>query len=209
METVVADKIVNVVTPFEIREKKRLVLEDTKTGIKRPVIRVTGLFQRADFLNANGRVYPQGVLENAVKEIQENIKKRSVLGELDHPTDAKIHLDRVSHLITKAWMEGDKVFGECEVLEDLPCGKMLKALLDNNVCISVSSRGVGDLEMIREDGQDVYRVSPGYKVVTWDAVLEPSVTGTELSVMESKIVNLRKQYELELFEEIKKQFRLL
>ena len=44
------------------------------------------------------------------------------MGEFDHPPDAKIHLDRVSHLITKLWMEGNKVMGTAEVLEGTTYG---------------------------------------------------------------------------------------
>ncbi len=47
--------------------------------------------------NANERVYP----------VNEPIKTgHSVLGEVDHPEDLKINLDRVSHMIEKMWMDG-------------------------------------------------------------------------------------------------------
>lgn len=152
----------------------------------RPVMKVTGIFQKADERNANGREYPYKVLAKAVNEIQEDIAKRAIMGEFDHPTDAKIHLDRVSHIITKVWMEGKYVYGNAEVLTDMPCGAMLGALLRNKVQVGISSRGVGDMETVNEGQQETQRVLDGYQFVTWDMVAEPSVTEAVMSVMESK-----------------------
>lgn len=171
--------------PLEITRKERTVSEDVN-GQKVPVLRIGGQFQRAGLPNANGRIYPPNVLIQAIKEIQEDIKARRVLGEFDHPPDAKIHLDRVSHLITKIWMEGDKVFGECEVLENTHHGRQLKALLEANVNIGISSRGVGDMETTLYEGEEYYQVLPGYTFVTFDIVAEPSVHGSYMSVMENK-----------------------
>lgn len=189
--------------PLQIIKCDRVMAEG-KDGA-RPVTRVTGLFQKADTINANGRLYPKDIMAKAVADLQENIKARVVLGELDHSQDAKIHMDRASHLITRLWMEGKDVFGECEILEEMPCGKMLKTLIDNKVRVSVSSRGVGDMEAIKEGDKEYQRVCNGYSCMTWDCVLEPSVANTQLTVMESKnrIFNLKKQFEGELLEEIK------
>lgn len=99
-------------------------------------------------------------------------------------SDAKIHLDRVSHLMSKVWMEGKKVFGEMEVLHRLPCGAALRGLFEHKVRVGISSRGVGDMEMIERNGHEVYRVMPGYAFVTWDTVAEPSVDGAILTLRE-------------------------
>lgn len=99
-------------------------------------------------------------------------------------SDAKIHLDRLSHLMTKVWMEGKKVYGEAEVLHRLPCGAMLRGLFEHKVRVGISSRGVGDMEVVEHDGHDVYRVMPGYAFVTWDVVAEPSVNGAILNIQE-------------------------
>ena len=103
--------------PLEIVDTKKIMSESVN-GTKVPVMRLTGVFQRADEKNANGRIYPAGVLKQAIEDMQESVKGRRVLGEYDHPTDAKIHMERVSHLITKLWMEGKVVYGEIEVLND-------------------------------------------------------------------------------------------
>ncbi len=176
---------------FEVLDKKNTVTEDVN-GREVPVMRVTGLFQKGDSQNANGRIYPTSeVLGPAVRSIQEDISGRSVVGEFDHPSDAKIHLDRVSHLITKIWMEGKKVYGEAEILHRLPCGAALRGLFEHKVRVGISSRGVGDMEVVEQGGQEVYRVMPGYAFVTWDAVAEPSVNGAILNIQESMNRRLR------------------
>lgn len=176
---------------FEVLEKKNSIAEDAH-GRAVPVMKVTGLFQKGNSQNANGRVYPTNdVLGPAVRQIQEDVSHRSVMGEYDHPADAKIHLDRVSHLITKLWMEGHKVYGEAEILHNLPCGAALRGLFEHKVRVGISSRGVGDMEVAEQNGQEIYRVMPGYAFVTWDAVAEPSVNGAILNIQESLNKRLR------------------
>lgn len=176
---------------FEIIDKKDVFKEDVN-GRETPVMRVTGLFQKGNQQNANGRVYSTSeVLAPAVKQIQEDVEGRAVLGEYDHPSDAKIHLDRVSHLISKIWMDGDKVYGEAEVLHKTPCGAALRGLFEHKVRVGISSRGVGDMEVVENRGQEYYRVLPGYSFVTWDAVAEPSVHGAILNIQESMVRKLR------------------
>lgn len=175
--------------PLKIMRKERVMSEDIN-GNKVHVLRIGGQFQRANHPNANGRIYPASVLREAVQHLQEDIEARRILGEFDHPPDAKIHLDRVSHLITKLWMEGDTVFGECEVLEQTTHGSQLRALLESNVNIGISSRGVGDMETTLYEGEEYYQVMPGYSFVTFDIVAEPSVHGSYMSVMENKNHNL-------------------
>lgn len=171
--------------PFQVIETKNVVSEDAH-GRETPVMRVTGLFQLGDTQNANGRIYPTNdVLAPAVRAIQEDVSNRSVMGEFDHPSDAKIHLDRVSHLLTKVWMEGKKVYGEAEILHKQPCGAALRGLFEHKVRVGISSRGVGDMEMVERNGQELYNVMPGYAFVTWDAVAEPSVGGAILNIQES------------------------
>ena len=171
--------------PLKISRKERVMSEDVH-GNKVPVLRIGGQLQRAGAPNANGRIYPVNVLRQAVEEIQEDVQSRRVLGEFDHPPDAKIHLDRVSHLITKLWMEGDAVYGECEILEHTTHGRQLKALFEANVNVGISSRGVGDMETTIHEGEEYYQVLPGYTFVTFDIVAEPSVYGSYMSVLESK-----------------------
>ena len=169
---------------FDVIDKKDVVVEG-RGGSEQPAMRVAGLIQMGDKENANGRLYSTAeVLRPAVESIQDDITSRAVMGEYDHPADAKIHLDRVSHLMTKVWMDGKKVYGEAEILHNLPCGACLRGLFEHKVRVGISSRGVGDMEVVESAGKEVYRVMPGYTFVTWDAVAEPSVNGAILNIQE-------------------------
>ena len=204
---------------FNVLDIKNVVVEGVN-GNEEPSLRVTGLFQEGDKENANGRVYgTRDVLAPAVESIQADISNRGVMGEYDHPADAKIHLDRVSHLITKIWMEGRKVYGEAEILHRLPCGACLRGLFEHKIRVGISSRGVGDMEVVESGGQEKYKVMPGYSFVTWDAVAEPSVNGAILNIQEglnNKLRPIRKArgkfdrvtYERMLVKEINNYFDL-
>lgn len=187
--------------PMEVLHCDKLVTEGVG-GRERPALRVTGLIQLGDSENANGRVYPTDILGEAVMTIQEDVGRRAVIGELDHPPEAKIHLDRASHLMTKVWMEGKKVYGEAEILDAMPCGAMLRALFDSKVQVGISSRGVGDLEVMESNGKETHRVCPGFQIITWDMVAEPSVSGAVMRIMENKLRPLNKV----LNKEVKKGF---
>lgn len=171
--------------PLTVVKTESVMVEDAH-GQKRPAMRLAGRFQYGNKPNSNGRIYETAVLHQAVSEIQEDIKARRILGEFDHPPDAKIHLDRVSHILTKLWLEGDEVLGELEILEKTPCGAILKGLVESGVSIGISSRGVGDMETAMVEGQEYYKVMPGFTFVTFDVVAEPSVHGSYLNVMESR-----------------------
>lgn len=184
-------KFIQDVFQFQVIDKKETVTEDIN-GRETPVMRVTGLIQMGDKENANQRFYSTNdVLAPAVSNIQEDISNRAVMGEYDHPADAKIHLDRVSHLMSKVWMDGRKVYGEAEILHKLPCGACLRGLFEHKVRVGISSRGVGDMEVVEHHGQQIYRVMPGYAFVTWDAVAEPSVNGAILQIQEGLVRKIR------------------
>jgi len=177
------------VWPLKVVDTKQVIGEGVLGGA--PITRVTGIFQVADDLNANGRIYPRPVVREAVEAIQEDLANRSVWGEFDHPADAKIHLERISHLLTRIWMEGKNVYGEAEIIDDLPFGQQLKTLLKRGR-IGISSRGIGDMDVRDQGGQETYYVTEGYRFVTWDAVAEPSVTGAILHICEGKLKPLNR-----------------
>lgn len=129
-----------------------------------------GVFQQADTRNGNGRLYPMAVLEREVTRMQPLIRENRVLGELDHPADAKIHLDKVSHLVTRLEMKPTgEVYGEAKVLET-PSGKVLQELLKSDVKLGISSRGFGSVKK----SNDMDEVQGDYKMVTFDIVSDPS-----------------------------------
>lgn len=153
----------------------KIISEATEGGRKKTYLR--GLFQHAGVPNGNGRSYPLPILEREIEKNKDKISKRNMLGELDHPTEGKIHLDRVSHCVTELNMEQDgKVIGSVEVFDGMdeeggtPSGRILGSLIHRGVQLGISSRGFGST---KEDG-DVNEVQDDFKLITFDIVADPS-----------------------------------
>jgi hypothetical protein len=141
-----------------------LVMESDKKGKS---MYLKGICIQGGVQNANKRVYPVNEIQKAVKSINEQITSGlSVLGEVDHPDDLKINLDRVSHMITEMWTEGDDGYGKLKILPT-PSGNIVKTMLENGVKLGVSSRGSGN---VREGSGDV----SDFEIVTVDIVAQPS-----------------------------------
>lgn len=136
----------------------------------RGLTRFRGKFQEADSVNKNKRMYPQTVLEMNVRGLNECIKERGLVGELDHPEDSIIHFEKASHVVTKLWWEGNVLMGEGEIL-NTPHGKILRALVNDGVRVGISSRGVGNGK-VNENG--ILVIGESYKLITFDAVADPS-----------------------------------
>ena len=164
-----------------IVENLRVINEGKTSG---PMI-IEGTFQRADEENNNKRIYSKALLEREMKKLTPAIAERRLMGELDHPQHDSVKLNNVSHLITGLRMEGKEVVGRAEIL-NTPAGKVAQALIEGGVKVGISSRGVGDMETVMHEGEEVLRVLPGYTFVTFDVVAEPSVQDSYLTVRESR-----------------------
>ena len=135
--------------------------------------------------NANQRVYPVSEIAKAVKTLNDQLSGGySVLGEVDHPQDLKINLDRVSHLITEMWMDGPNGYGKLKILPT-PMGHLVKTMLESGVKLGVSSRGSGN---VREDGSG--QVSD-FEIVTVDIVAQPSAPGAYPTPIYEHLMNRR------------------
>ena len=107
---------------------------------------IEGIFMQAEKQNRNGRVYPQGILSKEVDRYNRDyVNKNRAFGELGHPDSPTINLDRVSHMITKLYPDGNNFIGKAKIL-DTPNGKIVKSLLDGGASLGVSTRGVGSLK---------------------------------------------------------------
>jgi hypothetical protein len=140
------------------------------TSNNKTLLTFRGKFQEAEQVNKNKRLYPRVVLDENVKRLEETVKSRGLVGELDHPTDSIIHFKEASHIITKLWWDNNTLMGEGQILNTAH-GKQLKALLDDGVRIGISSRGVGNGK-VNEDG--ILVIGESYKLITFDAVADPS-----------------------------------
>jgi hypothetical protein len=127
----------------EVQDVRYLVEADEKTGKKMHFIE--GIFMQAEKQNKNGRVYPKRVLDKEVQRYnQDYVTKNRAFGELGHPDSPTINLDRVSHMITKLYPDGNNIIGKAKIL-DTPNGNIVKSLLDGGASLGVSTRGVGSL----------------------------------------------------------------
>jgi hypothetical protein len=106
---------------------------------------MTGVMQRADAKNGNGRIYRKNVLQREIENYHKLVKERRALGELDHPDDSVINLRNASHLVVDVWWDGDDVMGKVLVL-DTPAGKVLQELAKAGVTLGISSRGLGSVK---------------------------------------------------------------
>tara|TARA_R110002033_G_scaffold167295_1_gene206366 strand:- start:1096 stop:1686 length:591 start_codon:yes stop_codon:yes gene_type:complete len=133
---------------------------------------MTGIMQRANSKNGNGRIYRKNVLQREVENYHKLVKERRALGELDHPDDSVINLRNASHLVTDIWWDGDDVMGKVQVL-DTPAGKVLQELAKAGVTLGISSRGLGS---VKEDKGSTI-VEDDFQLICFDFVSEPSTTG--------------------------------
>jgi len=143
-----------------------------------------GVFIEGGVRNANQRIYPINEIASAVKTLQNQINEHGgVLGELDHPSDLKINLDRVSHMISDMWMDGAKGCGKLKVLPT-PMGNLVKAMLEAGVKLGVSSRGSGNVN----DGNG--HVSE-FEIITVDVVAQPSAPNAYPTAIYEGLMNYR------------------
>jgi len=134
--------------------------------------------------NANGRVYPVDEIEKAVKTLNEQIKEgNSILGEVDHPDDLKINLDRVCHMITNMWMDGPNGYGKLKMLPT-PMGQLVKTMLQSGVRLGVSSRGSGNVDPHSGHVSD-------FEIVTVDVVAQPSAPNAYPKAIYEGLLNMK------------------
>jgi hypothetical protein len=150
-------------------DQAKIVLERDESSDGRKSLHLNGICIQGDIRNANQRVYSSEEIGRAVKTLNEQIAGGySVLGEVDHPQDLKINLDRVSHMITKMWMDGPNGYGKLKILPT-PMGQLVQTMLESGVKLGVSSRGSGEVDQSGKVN--------GFEIITVDVVAQPSAPG--------------------------------
>ena len=169
--------------PFEIKPEQ--ITESMKENDGKLV--VSGVLQRAESKNQNGRVYPREVLVREAKKYhKEFIKQSRAMGELDHPESSVVNLANVSHNITEMHWEGDNLLGEVEVL-GTPAGNILKELFRSGIKLGISSRGMGSVETVSEGGEQSQEVQPDFELIAFDFVSNPSTHGAFMYPMQESV----------------------
>jgi len=162
-------------------DQSQIIME---TGNDGKDLYLKGICIQGDVKNANERVYPLHEISRAVKDLNEQIKGGySVLGEVDHPDDLQVNLDRVSHMITEMWMEGANGFGKMKVLPT-PMGTIVKTMFDSGVKLGVSSRGSGNVDESSGNVSD-------FEIVTVDVVAQPSAPNAYPTPIYEGLMNMQ------------------
>jgi len=152
----------------EVAQDLHYLVEDKQGGGKN--IFIEGIFAQAEKPNRNNRSYGRGIMEREVQKYQDLIGQKRSLGELGHPENPSINLHQVSHLITSLKMEGNDVIGRAKIL-DTPMGIIAKNLIENEVQLGVSTRGLGSLKM---NSEGINEVQGDFHLATVDIVADPS-----------------------------------
>ena len=161
---------------------------DGEWHVPHPFI-VDAVFQKFGVKNANGRIYPEEVLKKQVELYQKKIQESNAIGELNHPAESTIDLDRIAINIIELHWEGRTLVGKLEINTSYGFrkygivstrGDQMANLLLNGYKIGVSSRGVGSVE--QKLGQ--YIVGDDFELICWDVVSDPSTPGAYIGTQE-------------------------
>jgi hypothetical protein len=168
------------------------------------------VLQKYNTPNRNGRIYPEKILKREADNYKKIIQKGTALSELNHPESSLIDLDRVSHMISDVWWEGNILMGKLKLLTSpgfhergiISCkGDIAANYLRQGVTLGISSRGVGSLAKKGDQNE----VQDDFELICFDLVSSPSTPGAYLFLNAED----RNKYEENLEEENKmKQSRI-
>lgn len=152
----------------ELNTEKISYLEEKNDSGKKNLY-ITGVYLQSELKNKNGRIYPKGVMEQAVaKYIDAKVNSKNAYGELGHPDGPKINEDRISHLITDLTWNGNDVLGKA-IIFNTEKGNIARAIIEGGGQLGVSSRGLGTLKLNRNginEVQDDFFLATAADIVT-------------------------------------------
>ncbi len=167
-------------------DEAKVVVESSNEGKD---LYMKGICIQGNVKNANQRVYPTFEINKAVSKISDQIAGgTSVLGEVDHPEDLKINLDRVSHMLTSMWMDGHNGYGKLKILPT-PMGKLVETSLQSGVKLGVSSRGSGNVDEASGNVSE-------FDIITVDVVAQPSAPNAYPTPIYEGLLNMRHGHKL-------------
>jgi hypothetical protein len=162
-------------------DQARILFEENE---KDKCFYMEGICLQGGVKNGNGRVYEVKEISRAVDSVAKQIREgHSILGELDHPDDLKVNLDRVCHMVTNMWMDGPNGYGKLKILPT-PMGQLVSTMLKSGVKLGVSSRGSGNVD------DSTGKVSD-FEMVTIDVVAQPSAPNAYPRAVYESLMNMR------------------
>jgi hypothetical protein len=166
----------------ETFEDVQYVSEAKEDGSKN--LYIEGIFLQSAIKNRNGRMYPEEVMDKEVaRYMKESVSTKTAMGELGHPNGPQINLDRVSHRIVSLRKEGTNYVGKA-LITNTPMGNIARGLIESDVCLGVSSRGMGSIKL---NSEGVNEVQSDFRLATAaDIVADPSAPNAFVNgIMES------------------------
>lgn len=166
-------------------DQAQIVLEHEGSDADKKLF-MSGICIQGEIKNQNMRVYSKDEIGRAVNTLNEQISGGySVCGEVDHPDDLKINLDRVSHTINKMWMDGPNGYGKLQIIPT-PMGQIVKTMLECGVKLGVSSRGSGEVDQMGN--------VKDFEIITVDIVAQPSAPGAYPTPVYEHLMNTNGGY---------------
>jgi hypothetical protein len=144
---------------------------------------IKGPYMMAENYNRNNRLYK---LDEMVKEVNryksEMISTGRAMGTLNHESTAEVSLDRVCHLVTELYQDGNIFHGKSKVLTT-PSGHIVRSLVQDGVKVGMSSRALGQLKE-SGDGKNIVK---DLRLISIDCVADPSFPKAFVNgILESK-----------------------
>lgn len=99
-----------------------------------------------------------------------------------------VNLKNVSHTVIDMEWDNDNLIGTIEILPT-PSGEILKKLIQSNILLGISSRGVGSVKQDMREGTNI--VQDDFNLICFDIVSNPSTYGAFMKPME---LNENKSY---------------
>ncbi len=146
------------------------------------------LLSTADEENGNGRTYPRQVLYEAIEKYMVKVRFGNAYGACDHEDEPEVKLQTTSHRIIAIRWEGNKVYGDIEILDspEFPCGRIVGGLLKRNMPVGISSRSMGS---VRKEGEKT--IVGNLEISCYDFVSNPSNHNSFANLSESLGLNLK------------------
>jgi hypothetical protein len=164
----------------EFTETLQVFSEANASGKKN--LYVEGPYISVDVGNKNGRIYPRNIMQPVVESyIKDKIQAGTAYGEWGHPNGPKINEERISHRITNFRWDGNAVVGKAL---DEGMGKIMRSIIESGGRVGMSTRGMGS---VKANAQGLQEVQDDFKLVTVDAVTDPSGAGCYVNgILESR-----------------------
>jgi hypothetical protein len=174
---------------FELKNAKNSLNENVSfedlADYEKPLF-LSGIIQRCNTLNQNGRVYPRNILVPKLEQyIKTKVETGMAYGALDHKDSEIVEFESTAFRFTKIWLEEDVVYGEIVIIPGTEKDKIIKGALKTGGKIGISSRAMGSISrQTLPEGIVADVVQDDLHLICWDIVTEPS---TPKAFMEKKV----------------------